>query len=59
MIVERNLREQGGNARAQLVCFLPEPLQRRTSVQNMLILAHLTVAMIELNVEERLRHGYA
>jgi len=60
MTVDLNTGEQGGNVAAQPVRLLPEPSPvRRTAAQKMLILAHLTVAMIELDVEERRSNGNA
>lgn len=60
MTVEMNTEEPGGGAFSQLACLSPErsPV-RRTAAEKMLILAHMTVAMIELDVEERRIHGNA
>ena len=60
MTVEMNTEEQGGDAFSQPVCLLTEPSPvQRTAAEKMLILAHLTVALIELDVEERRIHGNA
>lgn len=60
MTVEMNIEEQGGDAFTRPVCLSPEssPVQR-TAAEKMLILAHMTVALIELDVEERRIHGNA
>jgi len=60
MTGDLNSKGQGGDASAQPARLLPDPSPvHRTAAEKMLILAHMTVAMIELDVEERRIHGNA